>query len=96
MYLCSPSATRRRVSGLLSEGLRTVRQQQVTCAHMIGTDSRTEIYSEVWTWTFENATNTFGVADLNSLSGTESDAIQLWSYGFLGLLDPTGGNATST
>ncbi|EJD08148.1 uncharacterized protein FOMMEDRAFT_144208 [Fomitiporia mediterranea MF3/22] len=50
-----------------------------------------EIYSEVWTYSFNNSTNTFSVADLASLSGgTESDAIQLWSYGFLGLLDPSG------
>ncbi len=50
-----------------------------------------EIYSEVWSYTFDNATNAFSVADLASLSpfGTESDAIQLWSYGFLGLLDPS-------
>ncbi|PIL29853.1 hypothetical protein GSI_08060 [Ganoderma sinense ZZ0214-1] len=48
-----------------------------------------EIYSEVWSYSFDNATNTFSVADLASFSGTESDAIQLWSYGFLGLLDPS-------
>ena len=54
------------------------------------TDIDTEIYSEVWSYTFDNVTNTFGVADLASLSpsGTESDAIQLWSYGFLGLVEP--------
>ena len=51
-----------------------------------------EIFSEVWTYSFDNSTNRFSVADLASLSpeGTESDAIQLWSYGFLGLLDPDG------
>ncbi|KAI0329281.1 hypothetical protein GY45DRAFT_1416531 [Cubamyces sp. BRFM 1775] len=56
-----------------------------------------EIYSEVWSYSFDNATYTFSVADLASLSpsGTESDAIQLWSYGFLGLVDPTAG-ANST
>ena len=51
-----------------------------------------EIYSEVWSYSFDKSTDKFSVADLASLSpgGTESDAIQLWSYGFLGLLDPTG------
>ncbi|KAI0663733.1 hypothetical protein C8Q70DRAFT_907236 [Cubamyces menziesii] len=49
-----------------------------------------EIYSEVWSYSFDNATGMFSVADLASLSptGTESDAIQLWSYGFLGLVEP--------
>ena len=38
---------------------------------------------------FDNATDTFSVADLASLGNSqESDAIQLWSYGFLALLDP--------
>ncbi|KAI3612064.1 lipoprotein [Moniliophthora roreri] len=47
------------------------------------------LYSEVWSYDYDNETNQFSVADLASLSGgTESDAIQLWSYGFLGLLDP--------
>ena len=48
-----------------------------------------ELYTEVWSFTYDNTTNTFSVADLASMSGVESDAIQLWSYGFLGLLDPT-------
>ncbi|KAI0350022.1 hypothetical protein OH77DRAFT_1431415 [Trametes cingulata] len=57
-----------------------------------------EIYSEVWSYDFDNATNSFSVADLASLSpsGTESDAIQLWSYGFLGLVDPSGNSTHST
>ncbi|KAH9902577.1 hypothetical protein C8Q73DRAFT_670858 [Cubamyces lactineus] len=57
-----------------------------------------EIYSEVWSYSFDNATDTFSVADLASLSssGTESDAIQLWSYGFLGLVDPDVTRANST
>lgn len=44
----------------------------------------------MWSYSFNNTSNTFEVADLASLSpdGTESDAIQLWSYGFLGLIDP--------
>ncbi|PPQ63764.1 hypothetical protein CVT24_004273 [Panaeolus cyanescens] len=48
------------------------------------------IYSEVWSYSFDNSTKTFQVADLANLSpdGTESDAIQLWSYGFLGLIEP--------
>ena len=49
-----------------------------------------ELNTEVWSYAFDNATGAFAVADLASLSpdGTESDAIQLWSYGFLGLVDP--------
>ncbi|KAF9477873.1 hypothetical protein BDN70DRAFT_933848 [Pholiota conissans] len=49
------------------------------------------IYSEVWSYSFDNATKSFSVADLATLSpdGTESDAIQLWSYGFLGLIAPS-------
>ncbi|GJE96208.1 hypothetical protein PsYK624_124020 [Phanerochaete sordida] len=52
--------------------------------------ARSELNTEVWSYAFDNATGTFAVADLASLSpdGTESDAIQLWSYGFLGLVDP--------
>ncbi|EKM58475.1 uncharacterized protein PHACADRAFT_193593 [Phanerochaete carnosa HHB-10118-sp] len=51
-----------------------------------------EINTEVWSYSFNNESNTFEVADLASLSpdGTESDAIQLWSYGFLGIIDPHG------
>lgn len=50
-----------------------------------------DIYSEVWSYSFDDSTDLFSVADLASLSsgGTESDAIQLWSYGFLGLMVPT-------
>ncbi|KAF9563018.1 hypothetical protein CPC08DRAFT_816871 [Agrocybe pediades] len=49
------------------------------------------VYSEVWSYDFDETTKTFSVADLTALSPsrTESDAIQLWSYGFLGLVDPT-------
>ncbi|PPQ88991.1 hypothetical protein CVT25_005090 [Psilocybe cyanescens] len=47
------------------------------------------IYSEVWSYAFDETTKTFSVADLAALSsGVESDAIQLWSYGFLGLVEP--------
>ncbi|KAI0648904.1 hypothetical protein C8Q79DRAFT_903844 [Trametes meyenii] len=51
-----------------------------------------EIFSEVWSYSFDNATGAFGVASLSSLSSTEADAVQLWSYGFLGLVDPGRGN----
>ena len=49
-----------------------------------------EINTEVWSYAFNHDTNTFTIADLASLSpdGTESDAIQLWSYGLLGLANP--------
>ena len=48
------------------------------------------VNTEVWSYSFNNATGQFEPADLATLSpqGTESDAIQLWSYGFLGLIDP--------
>ncbi|PFH50459.1 hypothetical protein AMATHDRAFT_61004 [Amanita thiersii Skay4041] len=54
--------------------------------------AESQIHSEVWSYSFDNSTNRFSVADLARLSptGVESDAIQLWSYGFLGLLDPSG------
>jgi hypothetical protein len=60
-----------------------------------------EIFSEVWSYAFDNMTLSFSVADLASISpdGTESDAIQLWSYGFLGflgLLDPSGNTIRPT
>ncbi|KZP01238.1 hypothetical protein CALVIDRAFT_474889 [Calocera viscosa TUFC12733] len=53
--------------------------------------ARSEIFTEVWTYTFDNTSNRFSVADLALLSptGTESDAIQLWSFTFLALTDPT-------
>lgn len=45
-----------------------------------------------WSYLFNNfnSTNSFAVTDLAALSpdGTESNAIQLRSYGFLGLIDP--------
>ncbi|KAF8870883.1 hypothetical protein BD779DRAFT_1578468 [Infundibulicybe gibba] len=54
--------------------------------------AKDHIFSEVWSYSFNRTTNQFDIADLAGLSptGTESDAIQLWSYGFLGLLDPSG------
>ncbi|KAK7036505.1 hypothetical protein VNI00_011702 [Paramarasmius palmivorus] len=47
------------------------------------------LYSEVWSYNYDKQAKQFSVADLSRLSGgTESDAIQLWSYGFLGLIEP--------
>ncbi|TBU38411.1 hypothetical protein BD309DRAFT_1022886 [Dichomitus squalens] len=76
--------------------VRTLRDAQARLWTSIQ-GAKDEIYTEVWSYAFDNTTNTFSVADLASLSpsGTESDAIQLWSYGFLGLHDPNGGNTTS-
>ncbi|KAJ1030423.1 hypothetical protein NDA16_001332 [Ustilago loliicola] len=52
-----------------------------------------ERFAEVWSWTWRNQTERFEVTALGEISpeGTESDAIQLWSYGLLGIQDPTGG-----
>ena len=58
-----------------------------------------ERFAEVWSWTWKNDTDRFEVTALGEISpeGTESDAIQLWSYGLLGIQDPTAaaGNSTS-
>ena len=52
----------------------------------LSTEASAGIYSEVWSYAFDNVTNVFSVSDLANISqGVESDAIQLWSYGFLGL-----------
>ncbi|KAF7799662.1 hypothetical protein EIP86_010902 [Pleurotus ostreatoroseus] len=53
--------------------------------------ARNEINTEVWSYSFDNIMNKFAVADLASIfpDGTEADAIQLWSFGFLGLIDPS-------
>ena len=53
----------------------------------------TEVLSPVWS----NSTGNFSIGDLGALSpeGTEGDAIQLWSYGFLGLVDPRTGRAVA-
>lgn len=55
--------------------------------------SASELYTEVWSPVFANATGTFTVGDLGALSpeGTEGDAVQLWSYGFLAMIDPRTG-----
>lgn len=48
------------------------------------------LYTEVLSPVFDAGTGKFSIGDLGALSpeGTEGDAIQLWSYGFLGLIDP--------
>ena len=58
---------------------------------MITDSANSEINTEMWSYSFDNTTNKFAVADLASISpdGTEADAIQLWSFGFLGLIDPS-------
>ncbi|KZT43842.1 hypothetical protein SISSUDRAFT_1057376 [Sistotremastrum suecicum HHB10207 ss-3] len=53
-----------------------------------------ERFSEVWSYSYNVSTGQWGIADLASISpdGTESDAVQLWSFGFLALADPTAGS----
>lgn len=53
-----------------------------------------ERFAEVWSWNWLNTTGKFEVQSLGEISpeGTESDAIQLWSYGLLGIRDPTTSN----
>ncbi|KAK0554276.1 hypothetical protein OC846_002159 [Tilletia horrida] len=49
-----------------------------------------EKYTEVHSWSWANDTGKFNVTPLSAFPGaTEADAIQLWSFGFLGLTDPT-------
>lgn len=54
-----------------------------------------EIYSEVWSWTY-GPDGKFIVTPLGELAteGTETSAVQLWSFGALALAD--GGNANAT
>ncbi|OZJ04898.1 hypothetical protein BZG36_02511 [Bifiguratus adelaidae] len=49
-------------------------------------------YTEVWSWTYNNASDSYSVTDLGSLSptGTESDAVQLWSLTLLSVKPPVG------
>ncbi|EST09848.1 hypothetical protein PSEUBRA_000239 [Kalmanozyma brasiliensis GHG001] len=56
-----------------------------------------ERFAEVWSWTWSNETERFSVTALGEISpeGTESDAIQLWSYGLLGIQDPTNGGMSA-
>ncbi|KIJ27555.1 hypothetical protein M422DRAFT_271225 [Sphaerobolus stellatus SS14] len=52
---------------------------------------RAEIFSEVWSYSYDKTQNTFDVADLAVISpqGTESDAIQFWSFTFLAVANAT-------
>ena len=55
--------------------------------------SASALFTEVLSPVFDNSTNTFTIGDLGAISpsGTEGDAIQLWSYGFLAQVDPRTG-----
>lgn len=55
--------------------------------------SASALYTEVLSPIFDTANNTFAIGDLGAISptGTEGDAIQLWSYGFLAEVDPRSG-----
>lgn len=55
--------------------------------------SASVLWTEVWTPVFDTTNGTFSIGDLGALSsdGSEGDAIQLWSYGFLALRDPRSG-----
>ena len=46
---------------------------------------------------WSNSSNNFTIGDLGAISpsGTEGDAIQLWSYGFLAQVDPRTGKAVA-
>lgn len=56
------------------------------------------LYTEVWSPIWSNSTNQFSIGDLGAISpsGTEGDAVQLWSYAFLAQLDPRNGNAVAS
>jgi hypothetical protein len=55
--------------------------------------SSSVLYTEVWSPIYSKTNNTFSIGDLGAISeeGTEGDAIQLWSYGFLAQVDPRTG-----
>ncbi len=57
------------------------------------TGSAPDLYTEVLSPVFSTANNNFTIGDLGAISpsGTEGDAIQLWSYGFLAQVDPRTG-----
>lgn len=59
--------------------------------------SASALYTEVLSPVFENATNRFSIGDLGKISpeGTEGDALQLWSYGFLAQVNPRTGRAVA-
>jgi hypothetical protein len=54
------------------------------------------LFSELWSYTYDQIKQRFGVIGLGALApeGTEADAIQLWSFTFLALADPTGDAVT--
>ena len=51
------------------------------------------LYTEVLSPVFDGSNGTFTIGDLGAISpeGTEGDAVQLWSYGFLAEVDPRSG-----
>lgn len=55
------------------------------------------LYTEVLSPIFDLSNGTFSIGDLGAISptGTEGDAIQLWSYGFLAQVDPRSGRAVA-
>lgn len=55
------------------------------------------LYTEVLSPIFDLTNGTFTIGDLGAISptGTEGDAIQLWSYGFLAQVDPRSGRAVA-
>ena len=55
------------------------------------------LYTEVLSPIFDSTNGTFSIGDLGAISptGTEGDAIQLWSYGFLAQVDPRSGRAVA-
>ena len=59
--------------------------------------SAPDLYTEVLSPVFSESNNTFTIGDLGAISpsGTEGDAIQLWSYGFLAQVDPRTGRAVA-
>jgi hypothetical protein len=59
--------------------------------------SASALYTEVLSPIYESANSTFSIGDLGAISptGTEGDAVQLWSYGFLAEVDPRTGRAVA-
>lgn len=55
------------------------------------------LYTEVLSPIFDPNNNTFTIGDLGAISptGTEGDAIHLWSYEFLAQVDPRSGSAVA-
>jgi hypothetical protein len=72
-----------------SSGERHLRQVMRPAKHHVPL----ALFSEVYSPLYDNSTNTFTIGDLGAISptGTEGDAIQLWSYGFLAAIDPRTG-----